>query len=213
MNSENNINNRVLSRSSTMSLTPSRQKGMAVLGTVILLLVVVGMLAMTATKSTLLETKMVFNLQDKQRSLLAADSAALYAWEQAQNDLDVKVMNIVNNDTHAGYYVLGNKITSTAKSGNDWDAIENVTAWPWDDSSKRFEIPAQLGGTSNPMKLYETPQYISGIHNPVLRKGTAGYKCIPVSIIGASKGGTETTRTLIELKAIPKSGCFFGKIK
>jgi hypothetical protein len=88
-----------------------------------------------------------------------------------------------------------------------------VASWPWEESTKRFEMPEKIGGSSNPMKLKEKSQYITGIHNPVLRKGTAGYKCIPVSIIGASKGGTDTTRTLIELKAIPKSGCFFGKIK
>jgi len=152
-------------------------------------------------------------LQDKQRSLLAADSAALYAWEQTRADLDVKIKDIIDNNNHPGYYVLGNKITSTEKTGNDWDDIENVTSWPWEDNSKRFVLPQQLGGTTNPMKLQANPQYTIGMHNPVLRKGTANFKCIPVSIIGASKGGIATTRTLIELNAIPKSGCFHDKIK
>ncbi len=212
----NHKNKHKCRNSSRLPIKPSRQNGTVVLGMVVLLLVVVGLLSITATKSTILETRMVFNLQDKQRSSLAADSAALYAWEQAQTNLDVKLKEIVNNDTHAGYYVLGDKIVSSAattKKGDDWDAIENVSAWPWEESTKRFEMPEKIGGSSNPMKLKEKSQYITGIHNPVLRKGTAGYKCIPVSIIGASKGGTDTTRTLIELKAIPKSGCFFGKIK
>lgn len=210
----NKINN--TSKNSLRLLTkPASQNGMAVLGMVALLLVVVGLLSITASKSTILETKMVFNLQDKQRSSLAADSAALYAWEQAQANLDTKVIEIIKNDNQPGYYVLGDKITidGSSKSSIDWDANENVTAWPWDDSNKRFELPQQIGGIANPMKLQANPQYTLGMHNPVLRKGTAGYKCIPVSIIGASKGGTDTTRTLIELNAIPKSGCYYDKIK
>ena len=198
---------------SQLLTTPSREKGMAVLSMVILLLVVVGMLSMTATKSTILETKMVFNVQDKQRSLMAADSSALFAWEQAKPDLDDSLKDIVNNDTHAGYYVLGDKIVSSDKKLAEWNAIKNVTAWPWDDTDKRFALPQQLGGATNPMKLQANPQYAIGIHNPITRKGTAGYKCIPVSMIGASKGGTATTRTLIEMRAIPKSACFFDKIK
>lgn len=184
---------------------------MIVLGVVALLLLVVGLLIATASKSTMLETKMVVNHQDKQRSLMAAESAALYAWEQTRSDFDVQ--NIVNNDANASYYVLGSKIDSTAKSKNNWDAIDNVPAWPWDDNSKRSEIPEQLGGIDNPMRLQSNPQFIVGMHNAAMRRGTANYKCIPISIIGASKGGIDTTKTLIELKAIPKSGCFHEKIK
>ncbi len=210
-----NPNNLKRRNRSQLASTPSRQNGMAVLGIVVLLLLVVGLLSMTATRSTILETKMVFNLQDKQRSLTAADSVAQFAWKEASADLDVKVKDIVNNDNHAGYYVLGDKIStdSYSKINSDWSAINKIASWPWDESTKRFEMAEKIGGAMNPMKLKEKPQYVTGIHNPVPRKGTAGYQCIPVSIIGASKGGTDATRTLIELKAIPKSGCFFGKIK
>ena len=142
---------------------------------------------------------------------MAADSSALFGINEANTDLNEKIKEIINNDTHPGYYVLGDKITSAAKIANDWNDIKNVITWPWDDNTKRFELPSQLGGTTNPMKLQANPQYVIGINNPVFRKGTAGFKCIPVSIIGASKGGTNTTRTLIEMKVIPKSGCFQKK--
>lgn len=189
----------------------SKQSGMMILGIVALLLLVVGVLIVTASKSTVLETKMVSNFQDKQRSVNAAESAALYAWSQVQSDFDV--IEIINNDQHPSYYVLGSKITSTYKSKHDWDGINQVPDWPWDDSAQRSAMPQQLGGDENPMKLQEKPQYIIGMHDEVMRVGTANYKCIPVSIIGASKGGGASTQTLIELKAIPKSACYREKIK
>jgi len=193
---------------------PSKQGGIALLGLVLVLLVVVGLLSMTSAKNTVLETKMVFNLQDKQRSILAADSAAQYAWEQVKKDADIK--KVINNGND-GYYILGDAITAGVGGGtkieSDWDNNENVVSWPWQDSNQRFEIPAQLGGTSNPMKLIDTPQYTVGMHNSVIRKGTSNYRCLPISIIGASQGGTTQTRTLIELKTIPKSTCFHEKIK
>ena len=210
MKSNINVKYRKRSRSASM---PSKQSGIALLGIVLVLMVVVGLLSMTSAKNTILETKMVFNLQDKQRSLTAADSAAQYGWEQIQKDFDIK--KVINNDTEAGFYVLGDAIAleSGTKSGNDWNANENVMTWPWLDIKKRFEIPAQLGGNANPMKLVAMPQYTVGMHNSILRKGTSNYRCIPMSIIGASQGGTTQTRTLIELNTIPKSTCYHEKIK
>ena len=209
MKSNINVKYRKRSRSASM---PSKQNGIALLGIVLVLMVVVGLLSMTSAKNTILETKMVFNLQDKQRSLTAADSAAQYGWEQIQKNSDVT--KLINNDTEAGYYVLGDKIEleSGTKSGDDWDANENVMTWPWHDIKKRFEIPA-LGGTANPMKLVATPQYTVGIHNAVVRKGTSSHFCTPMSIIGASQGGTTQTRTLIELNVIPNGLCYHDPVK
>ena len=209
------MNNKYNTQSKNMSkralIIPSKQKGMALMSIVLIMLTVVSLASLSASKTTILETKMVFNMQDKQRSLLAADSAALYGWEQIRTNVNIK--NMINNSAHAGYYVLGDKVPNTAKSGVDWNALENVVSWPWDNIAKRFEIPAQLGGAKNPMKLLSKPQYIAGMHNSILRKGSADQLCIPMSIIGASKGGVSQTRTLIELKAIPTSTCYFEKIK
>lgn len=195
-------------RSSTM---PSKQSGFALLGIVLMLMIVVGLLSMTSARNTVLETKMVFNLQDKQRSYIAADSAAIYGWQDVKDNFDI--IKVINNAPEAGFYVLGNKIPTTAKSSNEWDANKNVVSWPWEDNAKRFKIPAQLGGTSNPMQLQVIPQYTIGMHNSMPRKGTSDYHCIPISIIGASQGGTTQTRTLIELKTVPKNTCFHEKIK
>ena len=205
MKYKNNFSEQKLSKS------PTRQSGMALLGIVLMMMVIIGLVSMTASKTTLLETKMVFNMQDKQRSLLAADSAALYGWKKVQQGVDIK--KVINNTAQAGYYVLGDKIPNTAKSDIEWDTLENVVSWPWEDGAKRFVIPEQLGGSENPMKLISNPQYIIGMHNPILRKGSTNHYCIPMSIIGASKGGTTQTRTLIELKTVPSSTCYFEKIK
>jgi len=193
-------------------LMPSKQEGAAILGTVLVLLVIVSLVSIAASKSTILETKMVFNMQDKQRSSLAADSSAIFAWNQVKADMDKEAI-IGNGDD--GYYVLTNAfpVDATAKTSTHWDDISNVSDWPWGDSAKSSVMSEPIGGTSNPMKLVANPQYSVGIHDAAFRKGTSNYKCIPVSIIGASQGATETTRTLIEIKSIPKSGCFHEKIK
>lgn len=195
------------------SQSPSKQEGMVILGMVLVLMLVVGLVSMTASKTTILETKMVFNMQDKQRSLMAADSAALFGWRKIQQGVDAK--KVIDNSTQAGYYVLGNNIPTkaNAKTNIHWNALDDVASWPWTDSSKRFLFTEQLGGTGNPMKLVSKPQYIIGIHDPILRKGTTNQYCSPMSVIGASKGGISQTRTLIELKTIPSSSCYYEKIK
>ena len=203
-------NNKINSQAPSM---PSKQDGAALLAIVLIMLVVVSLLSLTSSKTTILETKMVFNMQDKQRSLLAADSAALYAWEDVQLGVDIKKM--IDNENEAGFYILGDTITATggAKVAEDWNSINTVVSWPWEDDAKHFEIPLQLGGEGNPMRLVSTPQYAVGLHNEVWRKGTSDYHCLPLSVIGASQGGTEKTRTLVELKVMPSSTCFHKKIK
>jgi len=193
-----------------LSSRPSKQKGMALLGVVLMLLVVIGLISVTASRTTVLETKMIFNMQDKQRSLMAADSAAIFGWNQIKTGVEIPL--VVNNDDQPGYYVLGDEVITTAKSNDDWNLNKNVMSWPWEDGTKRFMLSEQLGGTENPMKLNANPQYSIGLHNPVLRKGTSEYHCIPMTVIGASKGGSTQTRTLIELKTIPKNTCYHEKV-
>lgn len=196
-----------------LSQSPSKQQGVALIGMVLVLMLIVGLSSMTSSKTTMLETKMVFNMQDKQRSLMAADSAALFGWRKIQQGVDVR--EVIDNSAQAGYYVLGNNIPTkvSAKTNIDWNALDDVASWPWADSSKHFLFTEQLGGTGNPMKLVSKPQYIIGIHDPILRKGTTNHYCTPMSVIGASKGGISQTRTLIELKTIPSRTCYYEKIK
>ena len=195
-----------------MSNKKSKQCGVAILGTVLVLLVIVSLIAIAASKSTILETRMVFNMQDKQRSSVAADSAAMLAWNQIKTNFDPGAF--VNNSSD-GFYVLTDvyPVDGSAKTMDNWSTSESITGWSWDDASKSTIIDEQIGGTANPMKLVSKPQYAIGIHKEGFRKGTENYHCLPVSIIGASQGGTEKTRTLIELRAIPKSTCFHMVVK
>lgn len=197
---------------SDIMIVPYKQKGAAVLGTVVVLMVIVSLIGITASKSTILETRMVFNMQDKQRSSVAADSAAQVAWNEIKSNFDVESFIKNNSD---GHYVLTDAYTieANAKSTDSWSSNKSAATWPWNDTSKTTSLPVQLGGITNPMKLAATPQYTIGIHKEGFRKGTADYRCIPVSIIGASQGGTTTTKTLIELKTIPKSACYRQKTK
>lgn len=190
------------------------QRGIAVIGTTIVLLVIVSMVGLIASKSTLLETRMVFNMQDKQRASIGADSAATLAWNRIKAGFDLS--QFINNSNQAGFYVLENDIPLTegsAKAVTEWQSLENAQDWPWNDAKKRFVLDEPLGGTANPMKLSTTPQYVAGIHHETFRKGTANYYCIPVTVMGASQGATPTTRTLIQLRTIPKSSCYHEPIK
>lgn len=190
---------------------PSNQQGVALLGFVLVLIVIISLISITASKTAILETKMVSNMQDKQRSLLSADSATLFAWKQIKQNINIE--DIVDNNNHPGLYVLGQKIATTSKSADDWNEINDVSSWPWNDSQKRFSLPEQLGGSTNPMQLARSPQYTVGMHDSVLRKGMSDYRCIPVKIIGAGQGGSSQTRSLIEIKVLPKSTCYREKIK
>ena len=189
---------------------PSQQQGMALLGIVIMLMIVITLLSMTSARNTVLETKTVFNLQDKQRSFHGAESAVMHAWDDIKKNADLT--KIVDAED-SGYYILGDNIDGSESSNKQWLEIKNVMSWPWKDPTKRFAIPTQVGGTENPMKLLTNPQYAIGINNAVTRKGMSNYRCVPFNIIGASQGGTEQTRTLIELKAVPSRTCFRDKIK
>ena len=62
------------------------------------------------------------------------------------------------------------------------------------------------------MKLANKPSYAIGIHDPFYREGTEGVYCTPVSIIGASNGGIDSTLSMIEVKTIPKAGCFRSQL-
>ena len=190
----------------------SKQRGVAILGTVLVLLVIVSLVGIAASKSTVLETKMVFNMQDKQRSSVAADSAAMLGWSRIKANFDPAAF--INNSAD-GYYVLTDAYPAEggAKTLDDWRAVESAASWSWSDSDKSVIIDEQIGGASNPMKLVSKPQYAIGIHKEGFRKGTANYHCLPVSIMGASQGGTDKTRTLIELRTIPKSTCFHMVVK
>ncbi len=183
------------------------QRGMALLVGLIMLSVIT-LIGVTAMQSTILEEKMASNLQDRQIALQAAESAARYAWSVLDAGFDA--VDFTNNTANNGYYDLrsANVVTTTGnKLMADWSAIASASAWPWADTAKRGAMADKVA-SDDPMKLATAPQFIVGMHAPILRKGTENHWCIPFSIIGAGQGRAATTRAFIALQVIPKSGCY-----
>ncbi len=194
---------------------PKAQRGV-VLVVCLLMLLLVTMLAVTALQSTTLQEKMAGNQQERHKSLQAAEAAALFAWTDLntatyQNtDGTLKTGKFINNADQAGLYdlrpantVAGNKLIA------NWNAISLFTSeWPWDGTNNEIAVMTNKVAAGDPMKLATAPQYVIGMYAPILRKGTENRKCIPLSIIGAGQGSIATSRSLIMLHVIPKSGCF-----
>lgn len=226
-----------------------KQEGAALLGVTILMISVLTVVGISTSKSSTIEAKIATNFVEKQKAMLAADSAIYFAWNKANTEFDID--SFVQNCDTAGTYDLrasnveacsannpdetqnggsldnstgdeaGSTDTTTnnrpAKTRAEWTGIKSSADWDWNNASLHSNMTHKLASTAsflttaeqtNPMKLVTAPQYAMGIHDPVLRKGTENYHCIPISVIGAGKGSTDTAKVLVEVKAIPKSGCF-----
>ena len=187
-------------------LIQNAQRGAALIVSLVMLMVVT-MISVSVMQSTTLQEKMSFNLQDQNKALQAAESAARYAWVQL-GGVGYDVGDFINNSTNFGLYDARTANTVTgSKLAADWKTIATVAAWPWDDTTKRAAMPNKII-SDDPMKLATAPQFAISMYNPVLRKGSENRKCIPYRIIGAGHGSNSASRVLVELKVIPKSGCF-----
>ncbi len=191
--------------------TRNTQRGAALI-VGLMMLTVLTLINVTAMQSTILQEKMAFNLQDRNKALQAAESAARYAWAQL-GGAGYDAAAFINNATLGGLYdartantVTGNKLAA------DWKAIASAAAWPWDDATKRAAMPNKIT-SGDPMKLAIAPQAAIGMYDPVLRKGSENRKCIPYRIIGAGQGSNSGSRVLVELNVIPKAGCFRDVVK
>lgn len=198
---------------------PSKQKGVALLLTVTMLLTVLTLLTLTATSSTMIDSKLSSNILDKKRATLAADSASRYAWQDIKNNFDLT--KFIENSAHAGYYDLRRGVTGTKKR-SDWQAIRTPSSWDWSSTTKhqamanKLELktkPSYISSQANPMSLSIAPQYTLGVHSPIPRMGTEGFFCQPVTILGAAQGASQNTRVLVEFKAIPRKSCFKSMVK
>lgn len=205
---------------------PKYQDGIAVLGLVIVLLVVLTMVGINSSKTATLELKMSTNSTEQQKAKLAAESAIYHAWKIVNNELDFK--KYVSNCTETGVFDLRNNaaqttctvdsITKNSKNNATWVSITSSKDWQWQDSDTNVSLPNSLTVSSapflsssemeNPMKISQAPQFATGIHEPILLKGTENYYCIPVSIIAAGMGSSENSKVLVEVKSVPRSGCF-----
>lgn len=198
----------------------SKQRGGALLFMVLILLVTLTLLTITATNSSIVTTKLNSNSIDKNRSLLAADSATRYAWQELK--IDDNLSKFVQNGGHSGYYDLRDAANASLKNKDDWSVLQSPATWGWNDAKTHDSMPnkisfgtdlAFINNKNNPMQLSTMPQYAKGINEPILRHGSESSYCIPVSIIGAGQGGSTKTRSLVEIKVIPRKECFRSFIK
>lgn len=206
-----------MNKISSLNSSPFRTKQTgAVLIVGLVMLTVLTMVALTTTQTVTFQEKMVFNTQDRNKALQAAESAARYAWS-ILGTTNYSVSDFITNASRNGLYDLRATGTmSGSKLVADWNVIYNVNNWPWDDTSKRALMPGNIATTSlsfiadnsNPMQLATVPQFVIGMHDPVVRKGSENKKCIPFSIAGAGKGSVETSQEIVELKVIPKFSCY-----
>ena len=197
-----------------------KQQGGALLLTTVFLLVTMTLLTITNTNSSLINTRMTSNILDKSRSELAADSVARYAWNEVK--LNYELGKFVENNKYAGHYDLRDAANKQTKTRDTWNKAKNTSSWKWNDKSKHDSMPNRLAlsginyniaNKNNPMQLAKAPQYIKGIGDPVMRHGTESFYCVPVSIIGAAEGTSSKTKSLVEIKVIPKKGCFRNLVK
>ncbi len=198
----------------------SSQTG-AVLIIGLVLLAVLTMVALTAAQTTTFQEKMVFNTQERNKALQAAESASRYAWSILETTSASSIDDFITNVSQSGLYDLRSSNTVTeSKLVADWNAIYSVNSWPWSDSNKRALMPTTVATTTlsfitdstNPMELAAVPQYAIGMHAPVVRRGSENKQCIPFTIVGAGQGSTETSQVIIELQVIPKFSCFVDPV-
>ncbi len=218
-------------KNNTKQTKPSlhKQNGTAVLAMTMILLAVLTVIGITSSKTAVLETRMTTNAIEKNKSRIAAESALNIALQQLNNFDAMDFLEICNR---SGIYDLRSTANSTCPDPDDadatvsannltsWNSISNAANWNWNSTSLRTTTDNMISATdspilvndserTNPMRLVSAPQFAIGIHDAVLRAGSENQYCFPVSIIAAAKGGVDQTQTLIEIKTIPSSGCFY----
>lgn len=188
-----------------------KQQGAVVISMVLVLLVVLTVVGLTSAKKASVETKMTTNTVNRQKALIAAGSAVKYAWSDL-NATGFELTEYVSNCSENGAYDLRDNAdtscqgTGLAKTKSVWNAMMVSSADGWSDHTKRKNVTnTTLQAT---MGLTVAPQYMMGIRDAIERKGTEGSYCVPVSIMGAGTGGTKYAKSLVEVNAIPRSGCF-----
>ncbi len=197
--------------------SPKSSQTGAVLIVGLVMLTMLTMVALTTTQTITHQEKMVFNTQERNKALQAAESASRYAWSILGATSATSIESFITNVSKNGLYDL--RASGTVSGGKlvaDWNAIYNVNNWPWNDASKRALMPDTVATSSlsfitdntNPMQLAAVPQYAIGMHAPIVRKGSENKKCIPFTVVGAGKGSTDTSQVIVELQVIPKFSCF-----
>jgi len=198
-------------RIKTRPVSVQKQQGAVVIAVVLVLLVVLTMVGLTSAKKGSVETKMTTNTLDRQKAFIAAGAAVKFAWSDL-NTTGFEVKEFVSNCNESGIYDLRDNADSScqgnglAKTKSVWRSMKASGTSGWNDTEKRKDVTDTEIQTI--MGLTAAPQYVMGIRSAIERKGTEGSYCVPVSIMGAGTGGTEHAKSLVEVNAIPRSGCF-----
>lgn len=190
--------------------SPVNQQG-AVLVISLIMLFLTSIIGFQSMQTSTIHEKMTSNSIDRLKAVQAADAAVRFGVTQLNSTNALTLTGFVDNMSDAGAYDLRQtgtmSLTTGTKGFTDWMSMRSVSAWPWGDSTKRSEITNHID-SGNSMELAIKPQFAIGMQESILRKGSENYYCIPLTIIGAGQGTSDTTRVLIEAKIIPKSGCF-----
>ncbi len=197
-----------------------KEQGNATLIMSLVLLSVAIIIGTTSSRISLNEVRMTSNSIEKQKSLIAAESAIQAGWNEVNSFSKIDFLDPCNK---SGVYDLratapatcsGVPFTNTLTA---WASLKNPVNWDWVSTAKRLVMVDSISATAatmltsdeqtNPMNLARAPQYTIALHEPVTRAGSTQV-CFPVSIIGAAKGGVDETETLIEVRAIAGNSCF-----
>lgn len=187
----------------------TKQQGVVLIVCLIILFVVV-IIGMQSMSSSISQDKMTANTQDRQKSFQAAETAGMIALSVLNANSDNVVKFVQNSSTPWAYDIRNTGAISSETNTKDkshYKSHINISNWPWNDSTKRAEIDDYVK-SGNPMSLALKPQYIIGMQAPQDRKGSEGYQCTPFSVISAGQGSYSTSQTLLEMRTVPKSGCF-----
>jgi len=206
-----------------------KQQGTAQLLFIVMMLSILSVMGVSASKSSIIETHMANNIVETKKAIIAANSAASHAWNTYRTSFNP--ITFLENCENAGAFDLrANAATNctqgqqgSTKTRTTWDPIQSSANWAWNSPSQHQSMPDSLAAIdvvfvasnkqSNPMNLSSSPQYATGVHDLVLLKGAENYHCMPLSIIGAGQGSTPHSQALVEIKAIPKMGCFHRTIQ
>jgi len=217
-------------KQSRMKANKAKQEGAAALIMTLVLLSVLTIIGISGSKTAVIETRMTTNSIEKFKSRIAAESAINYALAE-MNDFTMEV-EWLNTCGLNGVYDLRTDAATTCPDPDDdddtieannqshWDNVIHVSDWNWNNttshgfmldklSADNSQILVNTAQRTNPMSLVNAPQYVIAINDAVLRPNSENKYCFPVTIIGAAKGGLDSSKTYIQVNAIPESGCFY----
>lgn len=162
-----------------------QQKGVVLIVSLVLLLVLT-LLGLAASRSSLMQGSMSANLTDRDRALQAAEFAANKAASQIQTWINSN-NSILNYDT-AGKY-MGSGVYDVDPAAADQPWVEGTATW---DSADSVDAGAVTQGSAT-MALTTNPRYMIGVY-PANTNGAPIY--------GSTEGTLSSTSRRFTITAI-----------